>query len=115
MPATPLRWHILVADPHSYRVGMLDWLASNRVVMDRDEIPRNDTLPEARAAALTPVGRTFLGWSRFPYFVVQPRGDSTLVRLVDARYGSPNNDSWAAMSVVVPAGASPDSTPNSRP
>jgi inner membrane protein len=115
MPATPFRWRILLAEQRRYRMGMLDWLASTRVSMNGAEIPRNDSLPEARTAANSSLGRMFLRWSRFPYFVVEPRGDSVLVRIVDARYGSGVADSWAAVSLVVPAGAPAGTATNSRP
>lgn len=58
----------------------------------------------ARQAAATPLGRAYLGWSRFPFFVVQPRpGGGARVLLNDYRYAGPGGrDTWLATAVDLP-------------
>jgi inner membrane protein len=60
--------------------------------------------PRARQAAATPVGQAYLRWSRFPFFVVQPRpGGGTRVQLNDYRYaGAGGRDTWLATTVDLP-------------
>jgi inner membrane protein len=112
-PANPFHWEILQRDGDRIRRGTFRWLESPRLVLSAQTIVTNANAPEARLAAATETGRVFLDWSRFPYFVIEPRGDSALVRMVDARYGSPDSDSWAALSVMVPAGGAANGGANS--
>jgi inner membrane protein len=87
---------VLVETNHRYRFGKFSWAANPRLEFASREIPENETEPMSLAAAATPEGRTFLSWSRFPYFLVdESRG---VVRIMDARY----NADWA--SVTIPTG-----------
>jgi hypothetical protein len=54
------------------------------------------------AAAATTVGRRFLGWARFPWFQVEPRGDGTIVHLVDLRYADRPGTGFGTVSIPVP-------------
>jgi inner membrane protein len=60
--------------------------------------------PLAQQAAATPVGEAYLGWSRFPFFVVQGRpGGGARVQLNDYRYaGAGGRDTWLAATVDLP-------------
>ncbi len=57
--------------------------------------------PAALAAASTERGRQYLGWSRFPFFVVERLEDRALVHVNDARYAGDGQDSWARETIVV--------------
>jgi len=59
--------------------------------------------PAARAAAETPLGRQYLTWSRFPFFVVERAPAGTVVYLNDARYSGPSGrDGWAGLRIPLP-------------
>jgi inner membrane protein len=58
--------------------------------------------PLARKAAATGVGRGYLRWSRFPFFVVQ-RVSPPRIQLNDYRYAGPRGrDTWLAATVDLP-------------
>lgn len=62
--------------------------------------------PAAQAAAMTPLGRQYLTWSRFPFFVIERSPAGTAVLLNDARYSGPSGaDGWAGLRIVLPPGA----------
>ena len=53
------------------------------------------------AATRGPEVRKFLGWARFPFFVVERRSDRQIVYVGDARYTLDPAGSWAAVSIEV--------------
>jgi len=58
--------------------------------------------PAARAAAMTPLGRQYLTWSRFPFYVVERTAEGTVVYLNDARYSGPSaREGWAGLRIPV--------------
>lgn len=57
--------------------------------------------PAVAAAVATVRGQQYLGWSRFPFFVVERLGARTLVHLNDARYAGEGQDSWARETIAV--------------
>jgi len=60
--------------------------------------------PFAQQAAQTPVGRAYLRWSRFPFFVVKRTSPMVQVQLNDYRYAGPNGrDTWLSTTVELPA------------
>jgi inner membrane protein len=62
--------------------------------------------PAAQAAATTELGRQYLTWSRFPFFVVERTAAGTVVLLNDARYSGPSGtDGWAGLRLELPPGA----------
>jgi inner membrane protein len=62
--------------------------------------------PAAQAAAKTALGRQYLTWSRFPFFVIERGADGTVVYLNDARYSGPSGrDGWAGLRIPVDAAA----------
>jgi hypothetical protein len=66
-------------------------------------VDRNADDPRSRAAADTVTGRSYLRWSRFPFFVVQTRAEGTRVQLNDYRYAGPGGrDTWLAATVDLP-------------
>ncbi len=62
--------------------------------------------PAARAAAATALGRQYLTWSRFPFYVIERNAEGTVVYLNDARYSGPSGrDGWAGLRIPVDAAA----------
>lgn len=58
--------------------------------------------PAARAAAATALGRQYLTWSRFPFYVIERSVEGTVVYLNDARYSGPSGrDGWAGLRIPV--------------
>jgi inner membrane protein len=100
VPLDPFRRIVVVEDGRKYRMGKLDWLEA-AVTFAPDALPKNDDDPAALAAALTPNGRKFLVWARYPYYEVRREAGETLVTLGDARYLGPAG-SWAKVTVAVP-------------
>jgi inner membrane protein len=86
IPLDPFRRMVVVDEARGYRLGALDWLPRPAVSLAPGELPKNDDDPAARAATLTPNGKKFMVWARFPYFEVRREGGETLVTLGDARY-----------------------------
>ena len=61
--------------------------------------------PASRAAAGTALGRQYLTWSRFPFYVIQRTADGTVVYLNDARYSGPSGrDGWAGLRIPLGPG-----------
>jgi inner membrane protein len=62
--------------------------------------------PAAQAAAKTALGRQYLTWSRFPFYVIERSAEGTVVYLNDARYSGPSGrDGWAGLRIPVDAAA----------
>lgn len=103
VPIDPFRRRIVYSEDSRYVFADFSWRRRPWVseVTGSIEINRDD--PLAQRAAMTPEGRAFLGWSRLPFFVIERRQDSALVRIADARYTRGTVDSWASVRIVVPA------------
>jgi len=65
----------------------------------REFLPTNAGAPLSEAARGTDEYRRFARWSRFPYFVPAPDGDSSVVFVGDARYARGSDDSWAGVRI----------------
>lgn len=99
---TPVRRRVVRDLGREYEVGELYWGPGPRYeAVARDPVGLDE--PGARQAAATPDGAAFLGWARFPYFYIQPRGDSLAVLISDMRYGRGPGGSWASVRIEVPA------------
>jgi inner membrane protein len=57
--------------------------------------------PLSQAARGTDEYRRFARWSRFPYFIPAPDGDSSVVFVGDARYARGSADTWAGVRIRV--------------
>jgi inner membrane protein len=62
-------------------------------------LPTNARDSLSQAARATDEYRRFARWSRFPYFIPAPDGDSTVVFVGDARYARGSDDSWAGVRI----------------
>jgi len=86
-PATPLAADLVVRTAGGYYFGALHWLASPRVTLEDDLLPRGDwSVPAVARARAMPAVRNYLVWSQFPFVSVQTRGADTAVFFGDARY-----------------------------
>jgi inner membrane protein len=101
VPWDPMTRMALFESPGGYRFGTLRFLDRPALRLKDEAWPKGDTVPAARAAADTAIGRDFLIWSRFPAFRTEPGGAATRVQLLDARYPGPGG-SWASVTVEVP-------------
>jgi inner membrane protein len=86
VPLNPFRRAIMIDDGDRYRFGTVDWLRRPAFTLDPLVVPVNRDAPAARDAARTPAARAFLGWARFPFFVIGPGQPKPVVHIVDARY-----------------------------
>ncbi len=100
----PFRRSVIRDLGNSYERGVLTWGRPARYAVSARESAGFDE-PGARAASATTAGRLFLGWSRFPQFEADRRGDSIRVMIRDLRYSTGGGGSWATVSIPVPAGA----------
>ncbi len=62
-------------------------------------LPTNARDPLSEAARATDEYRRFARWSRFPYFIPAPDGDTTVVFVGDARYARGSDESWAGVRI----------------
>jgi len=83
VPLNPFRRAIVIDQGDSYRFGTVNWLRRPAFTLDSLTVRVNRLAPASREAARSPQGRVFLGWARFPFFIIEPTG---LVHIVDARY-----------------------------
>jgi hypothetical protein len=85
-PGDPFAGEVVVMTRDEYYTGHFDWLATPRLQLDDERIPRpGGAIFEA--AARVPDARRYLVWSRFPAIDVEPGPDgTTLVRFTDVRY-----------------------------
>ena len=103
LPATPFRRQIVAETEGRYALGTVDWL--HRPVFrpsDPALVPVNADHPAVAAAARTRNGAIFLGWARFPFFLVEDRPGATLVYMIDARYSLNPGTGFGRMVVEVP-------------
>lgn len=101
LPVTPFERAVVLDDGQSYRFGTLRWLPRPRFELDSLALPRMPSHYAATAATRGPAVRKFLSWARFPYYLVEDRGDRYVVRIGDARYTREPEGSWAGMAVEV--------------
>jgi inner membrane protein len=77
-------------------------LSAVRVESVHEFVPTRADDPLSVAARDTDEYRRFARWTRFPYFVPAPDGDSSVVFVGDARYARGSDKSWASVRVRIP-------------
>ncbi len=102
LAVTPLGRWVVVETEAGYRAGMLEWLAPEKLELEPLPLDREAPKPIADAIRGDPGARRFLGWARFPYYVVDERDDGRVVYIGDARYTLDPEGSWAAIRVELP-------------
>jgi inner membrane protein len=100
----PLRREVLIDVGGRYEKGFVWFEPSPHFRPAGYGVDVNGGHPLAQRAAATPLGQAYLGWSRFPFFIVQARpGGGARVRLNDYRYSSASgSDTWLAATVDLP-------------
>lgn len=98
--ANPFRRDLVLDAGAAYRLGRIDWLSRRMLTWEPSTVPTGEALAEARAAAATPGGRTFLRWARFPYYGVRGAEGcpSAHVCIFDARYYP---QTWAQVAIAL--------------
>jgi inner membrane protein len=105
VPVNPFARTVVVDVGEAYRFGAL--VFTPRPVLTLGEpVPDNARHPSVRRAVQEGNFADFLYWSRYPMFTVQPAGDSSRVRVGDARFpgrgGVSNSFSQSAMVPAAP-------------
>ena len=122
IPGNPLSRDVLLSSNGQYHRARFRWLPRPRMERQVEQarwwvgspattVSTGESHPAAVAAAGTREGRTFLHWSRFPYFRIQEIDGGYRVRIVDARYEA----DWASLVLDVPGALrAPGARPNCR-
>jgi len=103
LPVTPFLRDIVVDEGDAYLVGRLrtghnlrvDGHWPRRIPGDEEEDPA------VSAAAATEAGATFLGWARYPTYVVDRRGGMTVVHFIDLRYARHPGAQFGTVAIPV--------------
>ncbi len=99
--ANPFRREVLVDVGDRYEKGQLWFEPAPRFRPAGYGVPKGFDLPEAAAALATPRAQAYLGWSRFPFFVVDRSVAPPRLLLNDYRYtDSTGRFGWATMVVT---------------
>ena len=87
MAMTPFHRVVIVDAGDHYRTGTFTWFP-RRVTFDPTRVPKRDDDPAVlRAKATSSRMQAVLIWARFPYYLVEPAQDGTIVILRDLRFG----------------------------
>lgn len=98
VPVVPFVRQVIIDGGDHYEVGQFSWL-TGRLELDSRTVPKRDDRDEIAAARGAPNVRSFLSWSRFPYWELEPVDTGIRVTVKDMRFG----DRFAA-STIVPGG-----------
>lgn len=117
LPLNPFRRQIVADVGDRYVVGLVELLPRPRFAVDaQSPALKHADQPGVAEAAQTPLGASFLRWARFPFFVVERAGETTVVHIVDARYTLAPGAGFGALPVTVPAAVlSPAGPPSQEP
>jgi inner membrane protein len=104
LPVTPFSRQVIIDAGSYYQAGLFSW-TDGTMSLSREQIPKNDGIPEVQHARDDPRVSGFLVWSRFPYWEVVPFDGGTRVTVRDMRFG----DRFAASTIVprTPQGSHP--------
>lgn len=102
MPVTPFSRAVIIDAGDHYETGVYRFW-SPRLQLDAVRIPKNDRAPELAAARDAPAVRSFLVWSRFPFWQVRRTDHGTEVTVRDVRF--PFGGGTFRARVVVPNGS----------
>ena len=103
VPANPFGRTVVVEQDDAYRVAAFSWLESPHI--DAAAIQSYPTAPPSHpavsTASMTPAGRRFLGWARFPSFSIDSGGSGYVVHIIDLRYALRPGARFGSVSVNV--------------
>ncbi len=113
VPISPIVREVVVDEGDGYMVGRIrvgghfeegaHWPKRNPDDEDAD--------PALAMAAATPAAVTFLGWARYPTYLVDRRGGNTVVHFIDLRYARSPDDVFGTLAVPVTQGQLALATP----
>jgi len=103
IPVTPILRDVVVDEGDQYVVGRIR-VGGNFI--PGSHWPKRDPFsdennPEVSQAASTPAAATFLWWARYPTYIVDRRGSTTVVHFIDLRYARSPDASFGTLSVPV--------------
>jgi inner membrane protein len=103
IPVTPVLRDVVVDEGDRYLVGRIRVGGS---FVAESHWPKRDPFsdeedPDVSVAASTPAAATFLRWARYPTYIVDRRGNTTVVHFIDLRYARSPEDSFGTLSVPV--------------
>ena len=107
LPLTIFTRSFVAEQKDHYLVGSFHWLEEPKVAANIHRFPRGrPSHPAYATAESTLVLRRFLGWARYPTFMVHPAGNGQyLVHAVDLRYARRPGDRFGTLTVrVTPQG-----------
>ena len=104
VPVNPFRRLVVIEDAGQYRFGTVNWLRRPAFAVEPYTVAKNTSEPLAQAARETREGRAFLGWARFPFFVVEASRGHPVVHIVDARYTVDSDAGFGAVTIVLTRG-----------
>jgi inner membrane protein len=96
---TPLRRQVIIDAGTHYETGTLEWFPT-RVTFDAETVPKHDGDPRVVRARAAPRIRSFLVWSRFPFWILEDTPDGTRVTVSDMRFAGRGGP--FVQTVVVP-------------
>ncbi|HEX5004063.1 MAG TPA: hypothetical protein VFV65_02040, partial [Gemmatimonadales bacterium] len=107
LPLRPLAREIVVEEGNSFLVGEIRTGGQLQAVGHWPKWPAPGDLgdPAVAFAATTPDAATFLGWARFPTYLVDRRGGATVVHFIDLRYAREPEARFGTLSVLVSSGS----------
>ena len=106
--ANPLRWDVVTQRRDGYRRGDWGWLASPRLGLKEELVPKPAPTPIVTAALASPEVSGTITWMRFPFVEIEPDHagpDRWTVRIMDLRYVRDRREGFGVATVTVDAGA----------
>jgi inner membrane protein len=104
VPANPLHREVIIDLGDRYEKGFVDFRPLPRFRPAGYGVTTHADDPLVQRAMTTRLGRQYLAWARFPFFVVDRTHTPPRVLLNDARYsGETPTDNWSGAMVPVPA------------
>jgi inner membrane protein len=103
LPLTVLTRSFVAEQQDNYLVGTFRWWAQPKVQGTIQRFPRGrPSHPAYAVAESTLVLQRFLGWARFPTFMIESAGNNQyLVHAVDLRYARQPGDRFGALTIPV--------------
>lgn len=101
-PVTYVPWvrQVLIEDESAYRFG---WYSPfEGLQLGTSTMAKGDRDPAVALARRAPEVQGFLRWARFPFYRVIRDGNTTIVRIADARYAGDAATGWASIEVRLP-------------
>ncbi len=85
VPVSPFSHEVIIDAGSHYETGTYRFW-SPRLRLDTARIPKNEHAPEVASARTAPAIRSFLVWSRFPFWQIRRTEAGTVVTVQDVRF-----------------------------